>query len=72
MQEYHYREELRNVVDGYPLWPGDTVSHAGAKVCSERGWIVRQKDGSWIPTALGLQVNTHPFPKLAARLGGGE
>jgi hypothetical protein len=53
-EERHYLEELANVVEGYPLWPGDTISHETARVCGERGWIVRQEDGSWIPTAEGL------------------
>lgn len=48
------REQLRCVVDHYPLWPGDTLSHSAAKACALVGWIVRQKDGNWIPTALGL------------------
>lgn len=56
MLERHYREELRNIVERYPVFPGDTVSHEGAKVCAERGWIVRQSDGSWIPTAKGLKA----------------
>ena len=49
------REELLNVVANYPLWPGDTVSHETARLCSERGWIRRQADGKWIPTRKGLE-----------------
>lgn len=56
MLERHYREELRNIVEKYPVFPGDTVSHKTARVCAERGWAVRQADGSWIPTAEGLKV----------------
>jgi len=47
-------EQLQAVIDGYPLWPGDTISHRSAKACMLAGWIVRQKDGNWIPTRLGL------------------
>lgn len=56
MLERHYLEELANVVEGYPLFAGDTLSHETARVCGERGWIVRQGDGNWIPTAEGLHV----------------
>lgn len=53
-EERHVLEELANVVENYPLWPGDTVTHETARRAEERGWIVRQADGSWIPTAAGL------------------
>lgn len=56
MIERHYREELGNVVKRYPVFPGDTISHETARVCAERRWIVRQADGSWIPTAKGLRA----------------
>jgi len=56
IEERHLIEELRNVVEHYPLFPGDTVSHEGARRCCDRGWIVRQADGCWIPTRLGLEV----------------
>ena len=50
----HLHEELRNVVENYPLFPGDTVSHRTAKACARLGWIKRQGNGYWIPTALGI------------------
>lgn len=56
MLERHYLEELANVVENYPLFAGDTISHETAQVCGKRGWIVRQSDGNWIPTAEGLHV----------------
>lgn len=46
--------ELANVVEHYPLWPGDTLSHRTAKGCRLVGWIARQADGNWIPTGLGM------------------
>lgn len=55
--ERHYLEELANVVENYPLWPGDTISHTTARVCADRRWIVRDADGDWIPTAEGLKVH---------------
>lgn len=51
----HVREELLNVVANYPLWPGDTISHETARLCEARGWIRRQADGNWIPTASGVR-----------------
>lgn len=50
----HVRDELVNVVERYPVWPGDTISHETARMCSDLGWIVRQADGCWIPTWKGL------------------
>lgn len=55
----HLLEELRNVVGHYPLFPGDTLSHATAKACAERGWIRRNTNGDWIPTADGLSALEH-------------
>lgn len=48
------RKELANVVEHYPLWPGDTISHRTANGCRLVGWITRQADGNWIPTGLGM------------------
>lgn len=56
MERHHIVEQLLAVVDHYPLDPGDTISHEGAKRCAALGLIVRQADGKWIPTAQGLWV----------------
>lgn len=62
MSEDDYAEELRNVCHNYPVFAGDTISHEGARVCSDRGWIVRDADGNWIPTKEGLLVlRKEPF-----------
>lgn len=50
------REELRNVVHNYPVFPGDTLSHQSADRCCRRGWIVRNAGGDWIPTAAGIMA----------------
>lgn len=50
----HAVEELENVVNNYPVWPGDTLSHQTAKGCEILKWIVRNGEGDWIPTALGI------------------
>lgn len=55
LTERHYIEELANVVENYPLFAGETISHATAKECARRGWIVRNADGDWIPTAEGVR-----------------
>lgn len=52
--ERHMLEELANVVEGYPVFAGDTLSHRTAEACRRAGWIVRQAEGRWIPTAAGL------------------
>lgn len=64
MTEFHIREELRNVVTNYPLWPGNTISHAAAAECSHRKWIVRDSAANWIPTAAGVLADEKPFPSL--------
>jgi hypothetical protein len=51
-------DELRNVVQNYPVWPGNTVSHASARELAEQGLIVRNSKGDWIPTAKGLRRYT--------------
>jgi hypothetical protein len=50
-------EELGNVVKNQPLWPGDTVSHAGAYELQRLGLIRRCGEGNdyWCPTQQGLQ-----------------
>ena len=48
------RAELANVVNNYPLEPGDTISHKTALSCSVLGWITRDAGGNWIPTAAGV------------------
>lgn len=47
-------EELSNVVNNYPVFPGDTISHKTALACSILGWITRDESGNWIPTADGV------------------
>lgn len=51
----YQRDELQNVVERYPVWPGDTVSHPSMDRLRDLGYAVRQDDGSWIPTAAGLE-----------------
>jgi hypothetical protein len=56
ISEESIREELRNICENYPVWPGDAISHRTAKACVERGWVKRD-DGHWVPTATGLMAN---------------
>lgn len=49
-------EQLACIVDSYPLWPGDTLSHGSATACELNGWTKRDSDGNWIPTAEGVAV----------------
>lgn len=56
MREQSVREELRNICENYPVFPGNTLSHETADECGRRRWAVRA-DGDWIPTALGITEN---------------
>lgn len=56
MQEKHYLEELGNIVENAPVFPGDTISHAGANECVRRGWAERDDNSDFVPTELGRQV----------------
>lgn len=51
-----WREELRNIVNNAPVWPGDTLSHETARWLSRR-WLIRRKGGEWVPTWLGVFVH---------------
>lgn len=51
-------EEIINICDfvakhGKPLFPGDTLSHATADTCVERGWAARDGEGNLAPTLEG-------------------
>ena len=63
IEERHYLEELASIVENYPLFPGDMISHTTANECGRRGWAVRQADGNWIPTAEGLRVHEAAPPR---------
>jgi len=47
-------DELCNLVMNYPVFPGDTISHRTMNHLGELGFAVRQQDGNWIPTKIGL------------------
>ena len=57
IDEKHYLKELRNIIKGVPLWPGDTISHNTANECEARGWVRRDGDGCWVPTPAGVAAN---------------
>jgi hypothetical protein len=60
-------EELLNVIKHYPLWPGDTISPGTAGECRRLGWIRRNVEGYWIPTAAGLEAHSKgPYAKETA------
>lgn len=63
MTDYHVREELHNIVQNYPLFAGKTISHETARECVNRGWAERNKQGDFIPTALGVQEDAAWMPK---------
>jgi len=50
----HELEELDNVMRHQPLHPGETIAHATAYACEQRGWIRRNSNGDWVPTDEGL------------------
>jgi hypothetical protein len=43
------KDELRNVMRNWPVFAGDTISHATARSLSEKGLIFREKTGEWRP-----------------------
>ena len=51
MTEKQVLEEARNIARNAPVFPGDTLSHASARECAQRGWIKRDANGDWIPTS---------------------
>lgn len=55
--ERSIREELHNICENYPLFPGKTISHQSAGECVRRGWAERNRRGDFLPTALGLREN---------------
>lgn len=56
MREHTIIEELRFVVDNYPVEPTDAISFRTAAECEKRRWIVRDVEGRFIPTAEGLRI----------------
>lgn len=63
MEERNILAELRNIVNNYPVAPGDTISHSTANECVRRGWARRnggpiKRRSSWfVPTAEGVRVD---------------
>ena len=55
--ERDVREELHNICQNYPLFPGKTIAHSTARECVDRGWAERNRQGDFLPTALGLAEN---------------
>lgn len=49
------RSEMSNVAHNYPMDPAEFISRRTADECYVRGWITRQRDGKYIPTAEGLR-----------------
>lgn len=50
MTEKHVLEEARNIARHGRVWPGDTLSHATARECEQRGWARRDDAGYFVPT----------------------
>lgn len=55
-------EELENIVQGQPLFAGNTLSHTTARYCGEHGLASRDGHGDWIPTDKGMKVYQEHFP----------
>lgn len=55
------RDELKNVMKNWPVFAGDTVSHATAKSLKEKGLIFRDKSGEWRPNWEAIK-NWKPLP----------
>lgn len=63
MKETHVLQEMRNIARHYPVFPGDTLSHATANECVRRGWAERDENGDFVPTGKG------PFHVVASVYG---
>lgn len=61
MTEREIREELTNIVQNEPVFPGDTISHATANECVRRGWARRDDRSYFVSTDLGEAVDTDAF-----------
>ena len=44
----HLHEELCNIIDNQPVFPGDVISHSTAYELERRGLIRRNKSGDWV------------------------
>lgn len=51
--ERHVQEELLNIVENAPLWPGDTISHTASYECVRRGLARRDHNDCFVPTFKG-------------------
>lgn len=56
MSEKHVIEELGNIYKNQPLFPGNTISHATANECVERGWAKRNDNGDFVITLDGMCI----------------
>lgn len=56
MNECHVYEELFNIIQNKPLWPGCTISHRTAEQCERRGWAKRDDKGRLVPTQAGVEA----------------
>lgn len=56
LSEGHVYEELFNIIQNKPLWPGCTISHRTAEQCEHRGWAERDANGRWVPTPAGVEA----------------
>lgn len=53
MLEKSVIDEMRNIAENEPVFPGDTLSHATANECVYRGWADRNNDGDFVATDKG-------------------
>lgn len=50
------KDQLLALVDHYPMWPGDTLSHEAMRELSKAGLAVRDASCNWIPTGRGIHL----------------
>ena len=55
-EESSVLEELHNIVLNYPLFAGNTLSHATANECVRRKWAKRDSNGDFLPTLEGFRT----------------
>lgn len=56
MERWRLMEEFENIAKNQPVFPGDTISHRGAKVLTLAGLVERNNGGYHVLTEKGRQL----------------
>ena len=56
MKRHEHMEEFENIAKNQPVFPGDTLSHRGAKVLTLAGLVERNNGGYHVLTEKGREL----------------